>query len=71
MKVIDREDVIEEIVDALAFGDLGTKSKGFRIDRLADGSLALDYQEADRVFVVTVVEIARPGTQPGIGPGRS
>jgi hypothetical protein len=59
MNIIYREDVIEEIADALAFGDLGTRSTGFSIDRRADGSLVLDYQEAEDIFVVTVVRRKR------------
>jgi len=59
MKAIDRKDVLEEIADALAFGGLGASSKGFRVDRLPDGSLVVDYQEADAIFVVSVLERAR------------
>jgi hypothetical protein len=60
MKAIHRETIMEEIAEALALGELGTTSRGYRIDRTPDGSLLLDYQEADVLFVVSVETRRRP-----------
>src|SRR5215475_8239617 len=48
---ISRNDLIEEIADALALGDLGEESVGYRICRTPEGSLLVDFEEAEFLFL--------------------
>lgn len=48
-------DIIEAIIDELAMGELGEQFDTFRIDRVGDGSLLLDYGAAGR-FNLDVTE---------------
>jgi hypothetical protein len=56
---ISRNDLIEEIADALALGVLGEESVGYRIRRTPEGSLLVDYEEAEFLFLVSVSELPR------------
>jgi hypothetical protein len=56
---IDRDALIEEIAEVLALGRLGSTSEGYRINRVSDGSLVVDHQESETLFVVSVQESPR------------
>jgi len=56
---INRNDLIEEIADALALGDLGEEPVGYRICRTPEGSLLVDFEEAPFLFLVSVSELPR------------
>jgi hypothetical protein len=50
-------DIIEEIVDELALGELGQSVDAFRFTRTGPGTLELDYGDLGR-FVLSVVQVA-------------
>ncbi|WP_141820070.1 hypothetical protein [Humibacillus xanthopallidus] len=53
-------DVIEAIIDELVVGELGEQRASVRVDRLAPGSLFLDYGDAGR-FRLDVVAFTDEG----------
>jgi hypothetical protein len=50
---ITPDDIIEQIIDELAMGDLGQKVDAFLIARTGPGSLLFDYGDSGR-FTLTV-----------------
>lgn len=49
------DDILEELIDELAAGDLGESVDAFNLTRVAPGSLVLDYGDRGR-FTLVVAE---------------
>ena len=54
-----RDQIIEEIIDALAVGDLGGRSDAFVIQRSPDGSIVVDFFDQDHIYVISVTSHER------------
>lgn len=58
MKAITEADLIEDIVDSFAMGELVQSAAAFEITRQSDGVLSVDFG-GDVAFLVTVTAYAR------------
>ncbi|WP_433498927.1 hypothetical protein ACQP1K_00765 [Sphaerimonospora sp. CA-214678] len=54
-----RDRIIEEIMDALALGDLGIQSDAYAIQRSSDGSIVAEFFDQDQIYVISVVSRER------------
>lgn len=59
MKEDLRNDLIEDIIEGIAHGDVADSLPAFRIERGVDGSITVDLGEPHRAYVVTVAEVER------------
>jgi hypothetical protein len=62
MTVDRRHDLIEDIIEGLAHGEVAESVPAFEIERVDDGTvLTVDMGDPDKVYIVTVTSHERVG----------
>lgn len=53
------DDIVEELIDELAMGELGASEDAFELTRIAPGSLVLNYGDRGRFTLVVTEALPR------------
>ena len=62
------ERVFEDVMEGLAWGQGGSESDAFHVQRRDDGSIVVDYGDDEVFFVVSIRQVRRDKPEPPLHP---